>query len=248
MEQRHLIVVPAYNEAVNLPTTILNLQSLPDHFEILVVNDGSLDDTSLLMRELIPQSRLKLHFVELATNCGIGAAVQTGYLFAARANHYQYVIQFDADGQHDAAWIQTIVDGCEQQKLDFCIGSRFLDRASADDRSSAMRRCGIRYLSTLIGLLSQFKISDPTSGFRCAGPRAWQAFARSYPEDYPEPEVAYWCLLNGLKVSEVPVVMHKRQAGHSSIRTLNAAYYMCKVTLALLVASLRGREVLHSEH
>jgi glycosyltransferase involved in cell wall biosynthesis len=247
MDQRHLIVIPAYNEAANLPTTIANLQTLPDHFEILVVNDGSLDDTSRLARQLSASSRLKLHVVDLATNCGIGAAVQTGYLFAARSNHYQYVIQFDADGQHDAAWVQTMIDGCEQQGLDFCIGSRFLDRESTNYRSSRMRRYGIRYLSTLIALLSQIRISDPTSGFRCAGPRAWQAFASSYPEDYPEPEVAYWCLLNGLKVSEVPVVMHERQAGRSSIRTFHTAYYMCKVTLALLVANLRGRELIHLE-
>lgn len=247
MNPRHLIVVPAYNEAENLPATIANLQSLPDHFEILLVNDGSTDDTSHVAHQLAGQSRLKLNVVDLATNCGIGAAVQTGYLFAARARRYQYVIQFDADGQHDAAWVQTIVDGCERQGADFCIGSRFLRESRGLYRPTRMRRYGIRFLSALISLLAQVKISDPTSGFRCAGPRAWQAFAQSYPEDYPEPEVAYWCLLNRLKVCEAPVMMHERRAGHSSIRVLHTAYYMSKVTLALLVASLRGKELLPAD-
>jgi hypothetical protein len=85
-------------------------------------------------------------------------------------------------------------------------------------------------------------VTDPTSGFRCAGPRAWADFANQYPDDYPEPESLYWCIRNKLKVGEIPVVMNERAAGQSSIRFLAPVYYLIKVSLALFIDRLRPKE------
>src|SRR5262245_43844524 len=126
-----LIVMPAYNEEAALPKTVDSLQSLPDDFEILVVNDGSRDRTGVVAEELAQTSRLPMHVLHLPLNGGIGVAVQTGYLFAAKMGGYTYVIQFDADGQHDVGSLQQLVAKCEAEQLDMCVGSRFLDpRAS----------------------------------------------------------------------------------------------------------------------
>lgn len=239
---KNLVVIPAYNEQASLPGTIGALQSLPDSFELLVVNDGSTDDTSRLARELAGGSRLPLHVVDLPLNGGIGVAVQTGYLFAAQAGRFRYVIQFDADGQHDAQAILTLVEACEDRHLDLCLGSRFLDARPGVFRSTAFRRAGIRFLAWLIGVLGRTHVTDPTSGFRCAGPRAWRDFAQRYPDDYPEPESLYWCIRNRLRVGEVPVRMFERVGGRSSIRSLRSLYYMVKVTLAIAVDLLRPKE------
>ena len=103
------------------------------------------------------------------------------------------------------------------------------------------RRLGIRFFAWLIRMLGGQRVTDPTSGLRLAGPRAWSRFARHYPEDYPEPETLYWCVRSGLKVGEVPVRMHARQGGVSSIRLRQSVYYMLKVTIAILLDRLRGK-------
>lgn len=239
---KHLIVLPAFNEEDALPDTVAKLQSLPDDFELLIVNDGSTDRTGAVAERLAGTSRLPCRVVHLPLNCGIGGSMQTGYLFAARRGCYEYVIQFDADGQHDAAFVQTLVSECRQRGLDLAVGSRFLLLDDTNFRSSFARRLGIAFFLWLIRVLSGSRVSDPTSGFRCAGPRAWRCFARQYPEDYPEPESLFWCVRHKLRIGYIPVRMHERRGGVSSIRRFKAVYYMLKVSMSILVESLRGRE------
>jgi hypothetical protein len=239
---KHLIVIPAYNEQEALPRTVASLQSLPEDYEIVVVNDGSKDRTGPIAAELARTSRLPVHVVNLPLNCGIGGAVQTGYLFALQRGAYQYVLQFDADGQHDADYIPVMVAECQARRLDLCVGSRFLEAQPGEFQSTRLRRLGIRFFARLISLLAGTKVTDPTSGFRCAGPRAWQRFARYYPEDYPEPESLFWCARNRLAIGEIPVRMHERQGGVSSIGSGRAVYYMLKVTGAILLDRLRRKE------
>jgi glycosyltransferase involved in cell wall biosynthesis len=238
---RNLIVMPAYNEAEALPGTVAALDRLPDGFEILVVNDGSTDRTGAIAGRLT--SRLPVHVLHLPVNSGIGVAVQTGYRFAADRGGYEFVIQFDADGQHDPQALVALVERCRRDGLDLCVGSRFLDPRGGGFRSTALRRVGIRFFAALISALSGTRVTDPTSGLRCAGPRAWRRFAEHYPEDYPEPESLFWCARNGLRVGEVPVTMFERQGGVSSIRRLRTAYYMTKVTMAIVFDRLRSREL-----
>ncbi|HKA06743.1 MAG TPA: glycosyltransferase family 2 protein [Gemmataceae bacterium] len=240
---RNLIVMPAFNEEEALPQTVARLQSLPPGFEILIVNDGSVDRTKEVANGLAASSRLPLHVAHLPVNCGIGVAVQTGYRFAVIDGGFQNVIQFDADGQHDADFIRALVDRCNREQLDLCVGSRFLRDFGPGSRSTFSRRIGIRFFAWLIGVMSGVRVTDPTSGFRCLGPRAWQRFADSYPEDFPEPESLFWCARNGLKVGELPVRMFERQGGVSSIRKLKAAYYMVKVSLAIVFDRIRRTEV-----
>lgn len=237
-----LIVIPAFNEEDSLPATLDSLQYLTSEFEIVIVNDGSRDATDDVANKAAQTSKIPIHVVSLPRNRGIGAAVQTGYLFAATQKRFQYVIQFDADGQHDADAIPDLVKACEEQELDVCIGSRFLAGGKDNFRSTWTRRIGIRFLAGLISFLSGARVTDPTSGFRCAGPRAWQSFARRYPDDYPEPEALYWCARNKLKIGEIPVKMFSRTAGISSIKFSRGFYYMSKVTLAILVDRIRKKE------
>ena len=123
---KHLIVIPAFNEEEALRGPLASLQSLPPEFEIVVVNDGSRDRTGELAEEYSTNSKVPVHVLNLPRNCGIGGAVQTGYLFAQKRKTYHFVIQFDADGQHDAVFIPKLIEACETQNLDVCIGSRFL--------------------------------------------------------------------------------------------------------------------------
>lgn len=243
---KNLVIIPAYKEEEALPQTVANLQALPDSFEVVIINDGSPDNTGKVAEEAARKSKRKVHVVHLPMNGGIGVAMQTGYLFAARQGYYKYAIQFDADGQHDASFLEKLVDECEAKNLDICIGSRFLIKTEGNFQSTFARRIGIRFFSRLISALSGVRVTDPTSGFRCAGPRAWTHFAESYPDDYPEPESLFWCARNKLNVGEIPVRMHERQGGVSSIHSFKSAYYMLKVSMAILIDRLRNKE--HHEH
>jgi glycosyltransferase involved in cell wall biosynthesis len=244
---KNLIVIPAYNEEASLRRTVTGLQRLPSNYEILIVNDGSLDGTANEARIAKRDSKLEVQIVNMVSNGGIGVAVQTGYIYAKKRGEYQYVIQFDADGQHNAEYIETIVSECERNNLDLCIGSRFLYPKDGNFQSSIRRRVGIRFFSFLIQLLSGLKITDPTSGFRCAGPLVWERFAEYYPEDFPEPVSLFWCARNKLRIGEIPVRMQERQGGVSSIRYLKTFEYMIMVSMAILVDRLRMKELMRFE-
>jgi glycosyltransferase involved in cell wall biosynthesis len=239
---RHLVVIPAYNEEAALPETLASLNGLPGNYEVLVVNDGSRDRTGEAAERTARAAGRPVHVVHLPVNCGIGAAVQTGYLFAAERGGFAYVIQCDADGQHDPADVPALVEECRRRDLDLCVGSRFLGVPGEGYQSTFWRRVGIRFFASLIGVLSGARVTDPTSGFRCAGPRAWRQFAQRYPEDYPEPESLFWCARHRLRIGEVPVRMRPRAGGVSSIRYWGTLYYMAKVSLAILVDRIRARD------
>lgn len=201
-------------------------------FNYLVVNDGSRDKTLEICR------KHNLNVLNLPRNLGIGGAVQAGHMYALE-HDYDIDIQFDGDGQHDAAYLGALVNAVEQG-ADIAIGSRYLENTGGF-KSTFMRRMGITWLSTWIRLFRKQTITDPTSGFRACGRHAIELFCTSYPYDYPEPESIVTALGHGLTVREVPVVMHERQGGQSSISPLKGAYYMIKVTLAIAISALSNR-------
>jgi glycosyltransferase involved in cell wall biosynthesis len=224
-----LVIVPAYNEETNLPFVLRDLQGFAG--DVLVVNDGSKDASEEVARSL------GASVVSHPFNLGIGGSVQTGLLYALR-NGYDYAIQFDGDGQHRADQIGAITPLVEAGKADLVIGARTLPEGY---KCGFTRKIGSLIFRFLILLLTGKRVSDPTAGFRCYGPSAIRLFSLSYPDDYPEVESIITASRNGLTVSEVPVLMRQRQSGHSSINRRKSAYYMLKVTLAMLVDAMRSK-------
>jgi len=227
-----LIIIPAYNEAENLPRLFEELDEVAKNadytIDVLIINDCSKDNTLAVCREH------GVKVVTLPVNLGIGGAVQTGYSYAFY-HKYDIAIQIDGDGQHDPQFIPYLIERIEQGNH-LCIGSRFIENEGF--QSSRIRRVGIRYFSWLIWFLTGKRITDPTSGFRACGKEVIRLFAQDYPKDYPEPETVVTVLRNKLKVSEMPVIMRAREGGKSSITNLKGIYYMIKVTLAIMIASI----------
>jgi len=233
-----LIIIPAYNEEEAITATIQSLSHIDA--DILVVNDGSLDNTGSIIQSLT-STTARLATIHLPINSGIGVTMQTGFIYAQR-NNYNYAIQFDGDGQHDANSIPALLNHTIENNLDLCIGSRYLDLTTRAFKSTPMRRLGIMFFSKLIMLLTGGKVKDTTSGFRVYGKNVIAFFAKSYPVDYPEPESISWCFRNKLKVDEFSVTMHERQGGVSSINYLKSVYYMFKVTTSILIDRIRRKE------
>ncbi|MFA7255308.1 MAG: glycosyltransferase family 2 protein [Candidatus Omnitrophota bacterium] len=232
MNPKILIMVPAFNEADSIGALIKEIRVSVPQADLVVINDGSQDNTG-------EEARKTGAFVAtLPHNLGIGGAVQTGYQIAFDED-YDVVVQIDGDGQHDPAYTAPLLRPVLEGKLDLCIGSRFLEEDTETFRSTRARRFGIRFFCRLLGLLTGLRLTDPTSGFRATGKKLIKSFADYYPVDFPEPEAVKIAKRLGARVGEIPVRMRERQAGHSSIRYLATLYYMAKVTLAILIDTLK---------
>lgn len=223
-------IVPAYNEARNLPRLAEALRTTAP-CDVCVVDDGSADETARVA------AALGWTVLRLPLNLGIGGAVQAGYLWAWE-HDYDVAVQIDGDGQHDPAYLQALLAPIREGAADVVIGSRFLELGGF--RSTFVRRAGIRYLAAFLRLRCGARVTDPTSGFRAAGRRAIELFARYYPSDYPEPEAVALARRAGLRIAEVPVRMHEREHGQSSITALRMLYYLVKVSIALVLLPTRS--------
>ncbi|MBQ4066201.1 MAG: glycosyltransferase family 2 protein [Clostridia bacterium] len=236
-----LLILPAYNEKDNIVNTVDQIRrfqkSNPTVVEVdyLVINDGSTDTTEQVCREN------DIKCLSLIQNLGIGGAVQTGYIYAFM-NGYDIAVQFDGDGQHDVNSLPDLIAPILSGEADFTVGSRFVEKGKTF-QSTFLRRVGIRHLSLLIRLVSGLKISDVTSGYRAANKKTIAFLAKNYPTDYPEPESVVTLKKNKFRIKEVQVNMFERAAGKSSISSWKSIYYMCKVSFAIICASIQKREV-----
>lgn len=226
-----LIIVPAYNEGLIIQKTVSEIKSLYPSFSILVVNDGSTDDTGL---KALDAGAIVINHTH---NLGIGGAIQTGFIFAKREN-YTVAVQMDGDGQHDPHCLSNVIAPVLEDKLDLCIGSRFLIQ-DENFKSTTFRRIGIKFFAALLGFLTKTKVTDPTSGYRAINRSLFTKFADYYPIDFPEPEAIQIAHRYHARIGEVPALMRARTTGHSSIRYIKTFYYMIKVTLAILIDTLK---------
>ncbi len=232
MRLKILVIIPAYNEEKNIINVVNNIKKECPEVDYIVINDCSKDNTEKILKEN------KFNYISLPVNMGIGGGVQTGYKYAA-ANGYDIAIQIDGDGQHDPKYIKKLIQPIIDGKADMTIGSRFIEKEGF--QTSFMRRVGINFLNRLIKICCGQNITDVTSGFRATNKRLTKEFAKNYAQDYPEPEAIIHSVLKGFKVQEVPVIMHERQEGESSINMTKSIYYMIKVSLAIILCRISDK-------
>lgn len=224
-----LIVIPAYNEEQNISRVVANLETNYPQFDYVVINDGSRDGTAALCREK------GYHMIDLPVNLGLAGAFQTGLKYAYE-HGYNYAIQFDGDGQHQPQYIQAMLDKI-REGYDIVIASRFL---------TVRKPCSMRMLgSNLIQLALRFttgeNIHDPTSGMRMFNREMIKEFALGLNYG-PEPDTLSYLIKNGAKIAEVQVTMEERIAGVSYLTPVNAAKYMIRMLLSiLLIQNFRKR-------
>jgi glycosyltransferase involved in cell wall biosynthesis len=232
---RKLAIIPAYNEAGAVASTIADLREHAPGWDILVVDDGSTDATARIARDA------GTRVVQHPFNLGIGGAVQSGYQHALEYG-YDFAVQFDGDGQHDARFVPLLhAHLVADEQLNMVTGSRFMTDDGDGYRSSAARRVGIRMFSWMLSRVTRRRITDPTSGLRMTDRSGIELFARDYPHDYPEVEAVLLLHAHCLNADEYPVRMRPRLTGTSSISSSMSAVYMTKVSLAVFVGLCRAR-------
>jgi glycosyltransferase involved in cell wall biosynthesis len=229
-----LAIVPAYNEERLVASVVEAIRVRAPELDILVVDDGSTDATAQRAREAGAQ--VLVH----PFNLGIGGAMQSGYRYAWEQGYHE-AVQVDGDGQHEPDEIAKLREAMNADRVDMAWGSRFL--APTGYKAPLARRLGIRLFSIVLSAICGQRITDPTSGFRLCNRSAIELFARDYPHDYPEVEGILMIHAHRLRAREVPVKMHPRRDGRSSITSGESIYYMVKVLLAIFVGLFRRRPV-----
>jgi glycosyltransferase involved in cell wall biosynthesis len=225
MSNSLLVVVPAFNEEAVLARTInALLQEVPID-QILVVNDGSEDQTSQIVIDL------GINQLELPFNLGVGAAMRAGFQYA-KENGFQKVIQFDADLQHQPKYIKEIV--LKLNELDVVVGSRFAEKS--DYKVSFVRSLAMGLLKDSVTRHIGKKMTDVTSGFRGANKKAIDVFADFYPSEYLADTVESLILAHdkGLTIGEIPVTMQERQGGIPSQNIFRSTLYLLRSILVII--------------
>jgi glycosyltransferase involved in cell wall biosynthesis len=228
---RLLVIIPAWNEEETLPDVIAEVRRTGPQWDILVVNDCSRDQTSVLAH------RAGVTVLDLPINLGVGGAMRAGYKYAQR-HGYDYTVQLDADGQHDPAAIPDLLAAAGAGS-NIVIGARFAGKG--DYRARGPRQWSMRFLAAILSRLTGVKLTDTTSGFKLCDRRAIGLFAVDYPAEYLGDTLEALVIAHraGLSVAQAPVAMRPRAGGSPSHSPLKAAVFLGRAFFALLIALSR---------
>ncbi len=229
-----LVVIPAFNEEASIAEIIGELREKVPGIDFVVVDDGSSDSTR------VTAASVGAPVLALPFNLGVGGALRLGFRYALH-HGYSNVVQLDADGQHDPSQIPLLLDRLTD--ADLVIGARFAGEGDYEARGP--RRWAMKVLATVISRVAGEKLTDTTSGFKAAGPRVVALFAREFPAEYlgDTVEALVIAARAGHKIVQVPVNMRVRTHGVPSQTPWKAAVFLGRVSLALVFALTRDRNV-----
>jgi glycosyltransferase involved in cell wall biosynthesis len=234
---RTLVFIPAWNEEAALAGVIADVRKAIPEADLLVVDDGSTDATAERAREA------GALVAALPFNQGLGAALQTGYLYALR-NGYDVCAHLDADGQHPPEEVARLLAEVTADRADLVIGSRYHAGAvaeSGDYKPTFSRRIGTNVFRFFLTLATRQRFTDTTSGMRAANRRVMSLFSQHYSPDFAEIESLQLAVRQGLRVEELPVRMLERAGGSSFLTPLRSAFFIFKGLVVLLVGQFRPR-------
>jgi glycosyltransferase involved in cell wall biosynthesis len=229
---RTAIVIPAFNEEEALPTVLKTLAERVPDYQVVVVDDGSTDRTSEVA------SAAGVVCLKLPFNLGIGGALRAGFRYAVE-HDFDRAVQFDADGQHDADQIDSLLAGLDEG-ADMIIGSRF--SGDSGYKVGFARGGAMGALRVATRLLTGQRFSDTSSGFRAISRPLLDDFAREYPVEYMDSvETLVTACRDGYDVREVPTTMHVRAGGAPSTRNYRLAYHYARLVVVMLSRARRNK-------
>jgi glycosyltransferase involved in cell wall biosynthesis len=232
-----LVFIPAWNEAASLPEVLAETRrELPDA-DVLVIDDGSIDDTAEVARAG------GADVVSFPENRGLPHGIAEGYRRAADRG-YSYCGRLDADGQHPAEELARMLERVKAGECDVALGSRFLPDSGRDGeryRPSPDRIVGTSLLRLLMRLRLGQPISDGTSGLYAVNKSALELLADPYVCEAPEVEALMRITDAKLRLLEVPVHMRQREHGESSFRGRRAVELVVTIGLTLFAGELMRR-------
>lgn len=213
-----LVIIPTYNEKENIENIIRAVFNLPLDFHILIIEDGSPDGTSLIVKKLQSEFVNKLFMVERKGKLGLGTAYITGFKWALEHN-YDYIFEMDADFSHNPTDLPKLYNACATQGADVAIGSRYVSGVNVVNWPIGrvlMSYFASKYVRFVLGV----KISDTTAGFKCYKNNVLKTIEldkirfKGYAFQVEMKFTAFKC---GFKVVEVPIIFVNRELGTSKM-------------------------------
>lgn len=233
-ETNILILIPAFNEGARVGAVIEEIKERVPYARILVVDDGSSDNTQQVSRDA------GAIVVSHPFNLGVGTALQTGYKYAL-GNGYKYVVQLDADGQHSPAYLPAFIDKLRETEADLIIGSRLLEPGKF--RLPFFRLLGNKLFAKLVSVLIREKLTDPTSGYRALRSTTLKfCVSDTYGFDYPDADFLLTLHRAGFRIEEIPIENLPRTGGQSQHDGLKPIYYVIKMFLSIFIILLRKKK------
>lgn len=239
-ERELLIILPVKNEEKNIRKVLeqLTKQKIRDVADILCINDAS-SDASGEMIDQYPCMQIKNIY-----GLGYGSALQLGYKYAVR-HRYRYVIQMDADGQHDVCNILPIYaklqeKGSDGKGPDIVLASRFME-GSSEFKVSVWKKLAFGLFRGMIRAATGRRIADPTTGLQGLGENALAYYSayNKFDYQYPDANMVMQMLLLGFRIEEIPATMHARTDGRSMHSGLEPVSYMLRMFLSVLSVVFR---------
>ena len=219
------IIIPAYNESQTIGDLVSKIVELYPEFEIIVINDGSTDDTSGVAKDA--GAKVYSH----PYNIGNGAAIKSGIKTASG----DILVFMDADLQHNPEDIETMLNYFPD--YDMVVGAR-----SGWGRTSLWRTLGNSIYNRLASYVAKFNIQDLTSGFRAVKSDIAYQFLYLLPNTYSYPTTLTLCTLrSGRTLKYVPIKVKARKAGKSNINIFKdgVRFFMIIVRICTLFSPFR---------
>lgn len=213
---RFVIAIPTYNEAENIGPLIKEIYKELPEAEVLVVDDGSPDGTSMIVKEFM-RSFSTLLLLERKGERGFAGAYRAAFGKVLRESNADFIITMDADFSHHPRYLKKMLE--KAPSCDVVIGSRYISGGTVKNwglRRRFLSRAGNWYARNILGL----PIRDVTSGFTCV--RA--SFLEKIPWSYTAAEGYAWLIemktlfyRNGARILEIPIIFEERRRGASKI-------------------------------
>ena len=214
-----IVIIPTYNERENIEKIIRAVLGLEKVFDILIIDDGSPDGTSNIVRKLMDNEFAnRLHIIERSGKLGLGTAYITGFKWAIE-HDYDYIFEMDADFSHDPNDLPRLYSACHDEGYDVAIGSRYITGVNVVNWP--MGRVLMSYFaSKYVRIVTGFKVHDTTAGFKCYKSRVLKTIEldkirfKGYAFQI---EMKFTAYKIGFKIKEVPVIFVNRREGVSKM-------------------------------
>jgi len=228
-EIRVIVFIPTYNDFKNLQNIVNEVHEHHPSYEILVIDDGSLESKKL------PDD---CYSVRLPVNLGLGVLTNIAFDFALH-NEYDIMIRLDGDGQHPVSSIGDLIDNIKGGS-DIAIGSR-INRNGGMSPIKALSRFARAYISLISKLMLRASLPcDLNSGFIAMNEKAMRVVNTIDLDRYPEPQIIIIGASNKLCIKEVPVMQNTRTEGKSSLNVFQAFRLLYRVSVYALLTVTGG--------
>jgi dolichol-phosphate mannosyltransferase len=213
-----IVIIPTYNEKENIEKIIRKVFSLPEFFDILVIDDGSPDGTGQIVKNLQPEYPNRLFLIERKGKSGLGTAYITGFKWALQ-HDYEYIFEMDADFSHNPDDLIRLYKACSEEGADIAIGSRYVTGVNVVNWP--ISRVLLSYFaSKYVQLISGLKIHDTTAGFKCYRREVLETIRldKIKFKGYAfQVEMKYTAYKSGFCLKEVPIIFINRVEGVSKM-------------------------------